>query len=86
MNPSTCSAQKNQVDSKKENTDESNIVKENIIIIIAKAYRTMVESDPRLKEALKKLPMVAYRLPPSLREKVIRAKVPPSPNPNARPK
>ena len=54
--------------------------------IIAKAYRTMVESDPRLKEVFKKPPMVAYRRPPSLREKLIRAKVPPPPDPNARPK
>ena len=54
--------------------------------IIAKAYRTMVESDPRLKEVFKKPPMVAYRRPPSLREKLIRAKVPSPPDPNARPK
>ena len=54
--------------------------------IIAKGYRTMVESDPRLKEVFKKPPMVAYRRPPSLRDKLIRAKVPPPPDPNARPK
>ena len=54
--------------------------------IIAKAYRTMVESDPRLKEVFPKPPMVAYRRPPSLREKLIRAKVPPPPDPNGRPK
>ena len=30
--------------------------------------------------------MVAYRRPPSLREKLIRARVPPPPDPNARPK
>ena len=54
--------------------------------IIAKGYRAMVESDPRLKEVFKKPPMVAYRRPPSLREKLIRAKVPPPPDPNTRPK
>ena len=31
MTPSTSSAQKKQVDSKRENTDESNMFKENII-------------------------------------------------------
>ena len=46
----------------------------------------MVESDPRLKEVFKKLPTVAYRRPPSLREKLIRAKVPPPPDPNSRSK
>ena len=30
MAPSTCSAQKKQVDNKRENTDESNMFKENI--------------------------------------------------------
>ena len=54
--------------------------------IIAKGYRAMVESDPRLKEVFPKPPMVAYRRPPSLREKLIRAKVPPPPDPNTRPK
>ena len=49
--------------------------------LIAKGYRAMVESDPRLKEVFKKPPMVAYRRPPSLREKLIRAKVPPPPKP-----
>ena len=44
--------------------------------IIAKAYGVMVESDPRLKEVFKKPPMVTYRRPPSLWEKLIRAKVP----------
>ena len=36
--------------------------------IIAKGYRAMVESDPRLKEVFPKPPMVAYRRPPSLQE------------------
>ena len=54
--------------------------------IINKGYRAMVENDPRLKEAFPKPPMVAYRRPPSLREKLIRAKVPPPPDPNTRPK
>ena len=54
--------------------------------IIAKGYRAMVESDPRIKEVFPKPPMVAYRRPPSLREKLIRAKVPPPLDPNTRPK
>ena len=54
--------------------------------IINKGYRAMVENDPRLKEVFPKPPMVAYRRPPSLREKLIRAKVPPPPDPNTRPK
>ena len=49
--------------------------------IIAKAYRPMAESDPRLKEVFKEPPMVSYRRPPSLREKLIRAKVPKFPRP-----
>ena len=56
--------------------------------IIAKGYGggVMVESDPRLKEVFKKPLMVAYRRPPSLREKLIRARVLPPPDPNIRPK
>ena len=54
--------------------------------IIAKGYGVMVESDPRLKEVFKKPPMVAYRQPPSLWEKLIRAKVTPPLDPNSRPK
>ncbi len=54
--------------------------------IINKGYRAMVENDPRLKEVFPKPPMVAYRRPPSLREKLIRAKVPQPPDPNIRPK
>ena len=38
--------------------------------LIAKGYRAMVESDPRLKEVFKKPPMVASRRPPSLWEKL----------------
>ena len=53
--------------------------------IIAKAHRAMVASDPTLAEVFKKPPMVAYRRPPSIRDKLIRAKVPPPPAPNARP-
>ena len=36
----------------------------------------MVESDPRLSKVFKKPPMVAYRRPPLLREKLIRSRVP----------
>ena len=51
--------------------------------VVICCYRAMVESDPRLKEVFKKPPMVAYRRPPSLREKLIRARVPPPPDPNS---
>ena len=47
--------------------------------ILQKHWRVMVE-DPNLKEAFPLPPMVAYRRPPNLKEKLIRAKVPPSHN------
>ena len=50
--------------------------------ILQKHWRVMV-TDPLLKEAFPLPPMVAYRRPPNLKEKLVRAKVPP---PYTRPK
>ena len=44
--------------------------------ILQKHYRTMVASDPKLKEIFPKPPMVAYRRPPSIGDKLIHSKVP----------
>ena len=37
----------------------------------------MVNTDPHLKEVLPLPPLVAYKLPPNIKDKLIRAKVPP---------
>ena len=44
--------------------------------IVQKHYRTMVASDPHLKEVFPEPPLIAYKHPPNLRNKLIRAKVP----------
>ena len=56
--------------------------------IIGKHHRTMINKDPGLKETFSKPPMVAYRRPPNLRNKLIRSKLPaPAPTQtNTRPK
>ena len=46
--------------------------------IVQKHYRTMVASDPHLKEVFPEPPLIAYKHPPNLRNKLIRAKVPKS--------
>ena len=45
--------------------------------IVKKHWRTMVNTDPHLKEVFPLPPLVAYKRPPNLKEKLIRAKVPP---------
>ena len=45
--------------------------------IIKRHWRTMVQ-DPRMKEIFKEPPMVAFRRPANLREKLIKAKLPPT--------
>ena len=45
--------------------------------IVGKHYRTMINSDPYLKEVFKKPPMIAYRRPKNLRDYLVRSKVPP---------
>ena len=47
--------------------------------IVGKHHRTMVNKDPMLKEVFTKPPLVAYRRPPNLRNKLIRSKLPPPP-------
>ena len=44
--------------------------------IVRKHWRTMVQ-DPRLQEIFPVPPLVAYRRPQNIRDKLIRAKVPP---------
>ena len=44
--------------------------------IVNKHYRTMVASDPHLKQVFPEPPLIAYKHPPNLKNKLIRAKVP----------
>ena len=44
--------------------------------IMKKHWRTMVENDPHLKEAFPLPPLVAYKRPQNVRDKLIRAKIP----------
>ena len=43
--------------------------------IVKRQWRTMIQ-DPRLKEIFPKPPLVAYKRPPNIKDKLIRAKVP----------
>ena len=47
--------------------------------IIKKHYRTMVK-DPYLAECFKLPPLVAYKRPNNIKEKLIRSKIPPVPS------
>ena len=51
--------------------------------IVQKHWRTMIQ-DPRLKEVFPVPPLVAYKRPKNIRDKIIRSKVPPLPS--SRPK
>ena len=44
--------------------------------IVKKHWRSMTQ-DPRLKEIFPEPPLVAYKRPPNIRDKLIRSKVPP---------
>ena len=57
MTPSTCSAQKTQVDSKRENKDESNMFKENINDKPECAYIVQIDdlSTPECQEGVPSL-------------------------------
>ena len=46
-----------------------------IVKIVHKHYRTMIKKDPRMKTVFPAPPLIAYRRPPTLREKLIRAKL-----------
>ena len=46
--------------------------------IVKKHWRTMVHNDPHLKESFPLPPLVAYKRPPNIKDKLIRAKVPTS--------
>lgn len=45
--------------------------------IVRKHWRTMVNTDPHLKEVFPLPPLVAYKRPPNIWDRLIRAKVPP---------
>ena len=47
--------------------------------IARRHWRSMVSRDPNLQEVFPDPPLVAYKVAPSLRSKLIRAKVPPAP-------
>ena len=47
--------------------------------IVKKHWRTMVESDPHLKEVFPLPPLVAYRKPQNIRDKIVRSKIPSTP-------
>ena len=44
--------------------------------IVKKHWRTMVENDPHLKEVFPLPPLVAYRRPQNIRDKIVRSKIP----------
>ena len=48
--------------------------------IQAKHWRSMVSQDQYLADCFPRPPLTAFRLPKNLRELLIKAKVPPSPN------
>ena len=47
-----------------------------ITSIVRKHWRSMINQDPQLKETFPQAPLVAYKVAPNLRAKLIRAKVP----------
>ena len=47
--------------------------------ITRRHWRSMVSRDPKLQEVFPDPPLVAYKVAPNLRSKLIRAKVPPVP-------
>ena len=50
-----------------------------ITSIARRHWRSMVSRDPKLQEVFPDPPLVAYKVAPNLRSKLIRAKVPPTP-------
>ena len=52
--------------------------------IARRHWRTMVSRDPRLQQVFPEPPLVAYKVPPNLRSKLVRAKVPSAPPPRPR--
>ena len=47
--------------------------------ILKKHWRTMVSNDPHLKEVFPLPPLVAYRRPQNIRDKIVRSKIPSTP-------
>ena len=52
-----------------------------ITSIVRRHWRTMASQDPYLKETFPQPPLVAYKVAPNLRAKLVRSKVPPTPAP-----
>ena len=52
--------------------------------IARRHWRTMVSRDPKLQQVFPEPPLVAYKVAPNLRSKLVRAKVPPAPPPRPR--
>ena len=50
-----------------------------ITAITRKHWRSMITRDPKMKETFPDPPLVAYKVAPNLKSKMIRAKVPPKP-------
>ena len=50
-----------------------------ITSIVKKHWRTMTSLDPQLKETFPLPPLVAYKVPPNLKSKLVRARVPKQP-------
>ena len=50
-----------------------------ITSIASRHWRSMVTRDPQLQEVFPDPPLVAYKVAPNLKSKLIRAKVPPAP-------
>ena len=44
--------------------------------IVQKHYRTMIQSDPSMKETFPSPPIIAYKRPPTIKDKLIYSKVP----------
>ena len=44
--------------------------------IVQKHYRTMIQSDPLMKETFPSPPIIAYKRPPTIKDKLIHSKVP----------
>ena len=57
----------------------------NLSSLVTKHWRVMVNNDPRCREVYKKSLMVSIRRPPNLKDKLVRAKLPPARN-NTRPR
>ena len=68
-----------------DNTVEKSIISISQVDYMTKHWRVMVNNDSRCREVYKKSLMVSFRRPPNLKDKLVRAKLPPARN-NTRPR